>query len=67
MKNRKLIRSQMLEGRPDLAVINLIVSNRKTMSLKLMVKWIRFIDHRENPYAAIRSIYQNPYYWTTEM
>ena len=63
MKNRKLILHQVREGRPDLAVTNLVISNRKIMSVKLMIKWIRWIDHRENPYAAIRSIYQNPYYW----
>jgi len=63
MKNRKLILHQVREGRPDLAVTNLIVSNRKIMSVKLMVKWIRFIDPQENPYNAIRSIVGNPYYW----
>ena len=67
MKNRKLIKSQMLEGRTDLAITNLVVSNRKIMSVKLMVKWIRFIDPQENPYNAIRSIVGDPYYWTTEM
>ena len=63
MKNRKLILHQVREGRPDPAVTNLVVGNRKTMSVKLMVKWIRFIDPRENPYAAIRSIVGDPYYW----
>jgi len=67
MKNRKLIISQMSQGRSDLAITNLIVGNWKTISVKLMVKWIRWIDPQENPYNAIRSIVGDTYYWTTEM
>ena len=57
----------MSQGRSDLAITNLIVGNWKTISVKLMVKWIRWIDPQENPYNAIRSIVGDTYYWTTEM